>query len=104
MNRADIGVGLIGYGTAGAHFHAPFIATTSSLRHAAVVTSNTERQQRARRDHPGARVVASVDDIWSARDVDLVVVASSNRSHVPLARLALSAGKAVVVDKPLAAT
>lgn len=33
-------------------------------------------------------------------DVDLVVLASPNATHAPLARLALNAGKHVVVDKP----
>ncbi|STV35356.1 putative oxidoreductase [Klebsiella pneumoniae] len=33
-------------------------------------------------------------------DVDLVVIASPNATHAPLARLALNAGKHVVVDKP----
>jgi predicted dehydrogenase len=36
--------------------------------------------------------------------MDLVVVASPNRTHVPLARAALRAGLAVVIDKPMAAT
>jgi predicted dehydrogenase len=35
--------------------------------------------------------------------LDLVVVASPNRTHVPVARAALKAGLPVVVDKPLAA-
>ena len=36
--------------------------------------------------------------------LDLVVVASPNRTHVPVARAALDAGLPVVVDKPLAGT
>ncbi len=36
--------------------------------------------------------------------VGLVVVAAPNRAHVPVARAALAAGLAVVVDKPLAPT
>jgi predicted dehydrogenase len=96
---------LIGYGLAGACFHAPFIATTPGLRLVAVVTSSPERQQQVARDHPGIRIADSVDELWRKTDrLDLVVVASSNRSHVPLARAAIAAGAAVVVDKPIAAT
>ena len=36
--------------------------------------------------------------------LDLVVVATPNRQHVPMARAALAAGLPVVVDKPLAPT
>jgi predicted dehydrogenase len=97
-------VGLIGYGLAGSSFHAPFIAVTPGLQLAAIVTSNPDRQKQARQDHPDARVVAAADELWGMRDLDLIVVASPNRTHVPLARAAVDAGLAVVVDKPLAAT
>jgi scyllo-inositol 2-dehydrogenase (NADP+) len=96
-------VGLIGYGLAGSVFHAPLVATTPGLELAAVVTGNPERQAQVRREHPGARVLDDVEQLWTA-GLDLVVVASPNRTHVPQATAALEHGLAVVVDKPLAAT
>ncbi len=99
----DVRVALVGYGLAGAAFHAPFIATTPGLSIVSIVTSNAERQERARRDHPGVQILASADRIWEEPAAhDLVVVASPNRTHVPLASAALAAGMHVVVDKPLA--
>jgi scyllo-inositol 2-dehydrogenase (NADP+) len=101
----DIRVGLVGYGLAGSAFHAPLIATTPGMRLAAVVTSNAERAAQARAQHPGVVVVESAERLWArAGGLDLVVVASPNRTHVPLALAALEAGLPVVVDKPLAAT
>jgi predicted dehydrogenase len=101
----DLAVGLIGFGTAGAVFHAPLIAATTSLRLAAVVTSDPERAARARREHPGAEVAGSAERLLgSAGRLDLIVVATPNRFHVPLAEAALAAGLPVVVDKPLAAS
>ena len=101
----EIRVGLIGYGLAGRAFHAPLIATTPGMRLAVVVTANHERARQASGDHPGVEVVDSAERLWErAGELDLVVVASPNRTHVPLARSALEAGLAVVVDKPLAAT
>ena len=98
-------VALVGYGTAGSVFHAPLIAATLGLRLVAVVTANAERRQQAERDHPGVLVVESAERLWErAADLDLVVVASPNRTHVPLATAALGAGLHVVVDKPLAPT
>ncbi|HSU14588.1 Gfo/Idh/MocA family oxidoreductase [Longimicrobium sp.] len=98
-------VGLIGYGLAGSAFHAPLIAATAGMRLAFVVTSSADRARQAREEHPGVRILASAEEMWSrAAELDLAVVASPNRTHVPLARAALQAGLAVVVDKPLAAT
>ena len=98
-------VGLIGFGLAGSVFHAPLISTTPGLRLAAVVTSNPERTLEAQRGYEGVRVFETPEQLWeSAGDFDLVVVASPNRTHAPLARAALGAGLAVVVDKPLAAS
>jgi len=101
----DIRVGLIGYGLAGSALHAPLIATTPGMTLAAVVTSNPERARQAIEAYPGVDVVDSAERLWErAAELDLVVVASPNRTHVPLAMEALEAGLPVVVDKPLAAT
>ncbi|GIH90614.1 Gfo/Idh/MocA family oxidoreductase [Planobispora siamensis] len=97
----ELRVGLIGYGVAGAFFHAPLIAATPGLRLSAVVTRDPARSAEVS-DRYGARPVSDPDELWDA--VDLVVVASPNRTHVPLAEAALKAGLPVVVDKPLAAT
>jgi scyllo-inositol 2-dehydrogenase (NADP+) len=82
-----IPVGLIGYGLAGAVFHEPLINACNGLELTAVLTS---------REHPLR--VDSVEELF--RRCDLVVVASPNDSHFPLAQAALEQGKHVVVDKP----
>ncbi len=99
-------VGLVGYGLAGSVFHAPLIAATEGLALDTVVTSNPERQAQARAEFgDGLRCAASADELWDRADeLDLVVIASPNKTHVPLARAALKAGLPVVVDKPLAGT
>ncbi|MFE2724376.1 Gfo/Idh/MocA family oxidoreductase [Kitasatospora sp. NPDC059327] len=98
-------VGLIGYGLAGSAFHAPLIAGTPGLRLDAVVTANPDRRAQLQREHPGARAVDTPEQLLADPDaLDLIVIASPNRTHVPLARAALNAGLATVVDKPLAAT
>ena len=99
--RKDARVGLIGYGLAGEAFHAPLIASTPGLELSAIVTSRSGRAAAAAARYPRARVVPTVDELWGL-DVDLVVVATPNDSHVPLARAALERDLAVVVDKPVA--
>lgn len=96
-------VGLIGFGLAGQSFHAPFIATTPGLELSAIVTGNPERQRAAADAHPRATVFDSAEQLWTkASDLDLVVIASPNRTHAPLAHSALGHGLHVVVDKPFA--
>ncbi|EGX58658.1 oxidoreductase [Streptomyces zinciresistens K42] len=105
MSATPLRAGLVGYGLAGSVFHAPLIATTAGLALDTVVTSDPGRQEQARAEHPGVRVVATPDELLArAGDLDLVVVASPNRTHVPLATAALKAGLPVVVDKPVAGT
>ncbi|MFE1558335.1 Gfo/Idh/MocA family oxidoreductase [Streptomyces sp. NPDC058734] len=98
-------VALIGYGLAGSVFHAPLVSATDGLLLDTVVTSDPGRQAQAREAHPDVRIAASADELWQRPDApDLVVVASPNKTHVPFATAALTAGIPVVVDKPLAAT
>jgi predicted dehydrogenase len=100
-----VNVAIIGYGLAGSVFHAPLIAAVPGLRVAAVVTRNPERARAAAERFPGVRVVPTADELWQhAPELDLAVIASPNRTHVPFAERALRAGLAVVVDKPFAAT
>ncbi|MFI6035635.1 Gfo/Idh/MocA family oxidoreductase [Streptomyces sp. NPDC051315] len=105
MTGTPLRVGLIGYGLAGSVFHAPLIAATEGLALDTVVTSNPERQEQARAEFPDVRVSATPDELLArAGDLDLIVIASPNRTHVPLATAALEAGLPVVVDKPIAGT
>ena len=96
----DLRVGLVGFGLAGQVFHAPVIAATAGLRTERIVTRDPGRAAKARAAHPDAAVVATVDELWD--DIDLLVVATTNDAHVPLAMQALDRDVAVVVDKPLA--
>ncbi|MFJ9938371.1 Gfo/Idh/MocA family oxidoreductase [Streptomyces virginiae] len=96
-------VGVIGYGLAGSVFHAPLVAATDGLVLDTVVTSDPARQAQARAEFPDVHTATTADELWQ-RDLDLVVIASPNKTHVALATTALEAGIPVVVDKPLAAT
>lgn len=100
-----IRVGLVGYGLAGAVFHGPLIDSTPGMIVRSVVTSDPERQSRAREAHPQAAILPDVDELWAAAsDHDLVVIGTPNRFHVPIALRALEEGLHVVIDKPMAPT
>lgn len=94
---------LLGYGLAGEYFHGPLLAATEGVEVVGVLTTNPERQERAKRNFPDAVIHT---DLATALDsgADLAVVAGANITHVPQAQTALAAGMHVVVDKPLAPT
>src|SRR5918994_4966261 len=94
-------VALIGFGYAGRVFHAPLISATPGLTLAVI---GSRQGAGVRSVYPGAEPVS--DPLSAARhpDVDLVVIATPNDTHAPLAEAALRAGKHVVVDKPFTVT
>ena len=103
-------IGLMGYGFAGATFHAPVIEhcgvrpdapDTPYARVAAIATSQGEH---ARTDYPSARIVPDIDALIASSEVDCVVIATPNDTHYALAAKVLEAGKHVVVDKPVTLT
>jgi len=91
-------VGVMGYGLAGATFHAPVIEHCGRAEVTAIATSQAER---ATADYPNARIVADFEALLAVDGLECVVVATPNDTHFDLAHRALSAGKHVVVDKPV---
>lgn len=96
----SLSVGLLGFGLAGSVFHAPLIQCEPRLRLTAIASSRTDD---IRRSAPEA-VATTADALIADPSIDLVVIATPNTSHAPLAREALLAGKHVVIDKPMATT
>ena len=92
-------VGLVGFGFGGQVFHAPVIRSVAGLHLTTIVRRNGESDPR----YPDVAFVRSVHELL-ARPIDLVVVATSNTSHHPIARQCLLAGRHVVVDKPFTTT
>ena len=102
MNEMDavIRVGLIGYGFAGKTFHAPLIQSVPGLR---LTVAGSAKREALKEAFPGI-VACSALEAATHPEVDLVVIATPNESHFPLAAAALRAGKHVVIDKPFTVT
>jgi scyllo-inositol 2-dehydrogenase (NADP+) len=96
-----IDVGLIGFGLAGRAFHAQVIRTVPGLRLAAILQRSGNE---AAEKYPDVRVVRSMEELLAIREIQLVVIATPNDTHAPLARQCLQAGRDVVVDKPFTTT
>lgn len=92
---------VVGYGLSGRVFHAPFIDSSDHFTLAAIVQRNGET---AGCDYPDTAIVRSFEEVLEDRKIDLVVIATPNELHYPMAKEALEAGKHLVVDKPFTAT
>ena len=96
-----LNVGLVGFGFAGKVFHAPIIRAVDGLRLTTIVQRHGGGAPDPR--YPDVEFIHSVDELLK-RQIDLVVVATPNTSHHPIAKQALLAGRHVVVDKPFTTT
>jgi scyllo-inositol 2-dehydrogenase (NADP+) len=95
----SIRCGVIGFGLAGRIFHSAVIDATPGLDLDAIVQRSGDAAQQA---YPRVPVYPSVDAMLAEAALDVVVVATPNDTHIPLAAQCLRAGKHVVIDKPAA--
>lgn len=92
-----IHAGLIGYGYAGQTLHAPLLNSIAGIRLKSIVSRDGAK---VKNDWPTVEHVATSDLLLADPSIDLVVIATPNDTHYPLAKAALLAGKHVVLDKP----
>jgi scyllo-inositol 2-dehydrogenase (NADP+) len=96
-----IEVGLIGFGLAGRAFHAPVIRAVPGLHLAAILQRSGGE---AAEKYPDVRIIRSLDELLAIKEIQLIVLATPNDTHYPIARQCLAAGRDVVVDKPFTTT
>lgn len=96
-----IRVGLIGFGFVSKTFHVPLLQATDGYRITAVSSSKPGDVHSMCSD---AEVLSDPNELAALPDIDLVVIASPNDTHAPLAEAAMLAGHNVVVDKPFTLT
>ncbi|MEN8224274.1 MAG: oxidoreductase [Bacteroidota bacterium] len=92
-----IHTGIIGFGLSGKVFHAPFIHSHPSFHLATVVERN---HQISKEIYPYVSVVNNYIDLLKDDSIELIIVATPNTSHYPMAKECLMAGKHVVIEKP----
>jgi len=98
-----IGVGVVGYGYAGRVFHCPLITQVEGLRLVAVSSRDAQRREQACQQWK-VRTYAQPEELLSDGQVQLVVIAAPHHTHHALGKMALQAGKHVVIDKPFTIT
>ncbi|HMI54637.1 MAG TPA: oxidoreductase, partial [Gemmatimonadaceae bacterium] len=98
---SPIRAGLIGFGFVSKTFHVPLLKATDGYK---ITTVSSSRPADVTAVLPDVDVVFDPKVLATNPDVDLVVIASPNETHAPLADLAMRAGRNVVVDKPFTIT
>ena len=100
MSPQPIGVAIAGLGF-GEKVHLPAIAATPDLQAVALWHPRDERLGSATADH-GLKGYSNWDDLLADPAVDAVVIATPPAPRFALARLALEAGKHLLLEKPIA--
>ncbi|KAJ5631991.1 oxidoreductase [Penicillium lividum] len=104
MTSKIFNVGIVGYGLSAKIYQIPFINAAKNLNLYAVVQRTPKPNDDVELDWPGIKSYRSTELMIQDPEVDVVVVTTSPDSHLELAKLALSAGKHVVVEKPFTPT
>ncbi len=96
-----INFGLIGYGYWGQNY-ARVLNEVPESGVTVICDTQPERLQRAVSRFPQVQVCTDAREVMRRNDVDAVIVSTPASTHHELARLALKAGRHVIVEKPLA--
>src|SRR6266566_2255620 len=102
VNTKPTGIAVIGCGYWGMNYVRIFNELTES-RVAAVCEQSPERLKEVARRFPSVYLTTQIDDALSQPDVEAAVVCTEASSHYDVARRLLSAGKHLLVEKPLTA-
>lgn len=92
-----IHTGIIGFGLSGKVFHAPFIHANPGFHLSAVVERH---DQNAKEIYPYVSVIKDHAELLNDDSIELVIIATPNIFHHPMARECMLAGKHVVIEKP----
>lgn len=89
--------GLCAFGMSGKIFHAPFLKQHPGFVLSAIVERSKED---SKEKYPDAVIYRSVEEMFENAELDLVVVNTPVQTHYQYVKLALEAGKNVIVEKP----
>jgi len=98
---APVKIGVVGLGNFGL-LHASTLAGLAEANLVALVTQKKECLEAAAQQFPETPGWTDLDQAIEESEAEAWVVASSTASHVPITKKLLSAGKAVLLEKPIA--
>ncbi|MBL7745691.1 MAG: Gfo/Idh/MocA family oxidoreductase [Chitinophagaceae bacterium] len=92
-----IKTGICSYGMSGKLFHAPFIEAHPGFELSAIVERNNND---SRERYPGSKLYRSVEELCADKELQLIIVNTPTHLHFEQVKMALLAGKNVLVEKP----
>lgn len=101
MSDSRVRFGLVGFGAWG-RCHADAIAKSRGAELVAVAARSSESCDAAREAYPGAEVFSNYRELLQRADVDVVDVVLPSHLHHEVGSAVLSAGKHLLLEKPMA--
>lgn len=92
-----IKTGICSFGMSGKLFHAPFVEEHPGFELTAIVERNNND---SRERYPKSKLYRSVEELIADKSLQLIVVNTPTHLHYEQVKMALLAGKNVVVEKP----
>ncbi|MBV8815153.1 MAG: Gfo/Idh/MocA family oxidoreductase [Verrucomicrobia bacterium] len=102
MNK--LRVGIVGLGPIAQNAHLPALEKARDVHLQAIADTDAALRDQVFWRYRPETVHKHSDQLFADPNVELVILAVSDRFHVPLARDAVRAGKHVLVEKPLGIT
>src|SRR5580704_8302757 len=98
---AKIKIAVIGAGAVSDHHHVPGIHLDPRAELVAACDPNQELLAKRLKDWGPIRTTTSYQQIAADPDIDAVIIATPNDTHLPIALACIEAGKHVMCEKPL---
>lgn len=96
--KPSIKTAITSFGMSGLVFHGPFLKTNPGFE----VVSILERTKNISKSmFPHAKIVRNYDEIINDQEIELVIVNTPDELHYEMAAAALTAGKHIIVEKPV---
>ena len=103
QSNGKIGIGIVSFAHGHVNAYANQIKTFSDAQLVACWDDDAERGQKSAENF-AIPFLSNLDDLLSRPDIDCVMVASETNKHADLCLAAMEAGKAVLLQKPMATT
>ncbi|MEC5158289.1 Gfo/Idh/MocA family oxidoreductase [Chryseobacterium sp. MP_3.2] len=90
-------VGLCAFGMSGKIFHAPFLKEHPGFFMSAIVERSKEE---SKPQYPETTTYKSIEEMLMQVDLELIIINTPVQTHFKYAKMALEAGKNIIVEKP----
>ena len=99
-----VNVAIIGFGMAGKLFHLIPLLENKDFDVKMIMTRNKERQKEINDNYQHIKIIETYEEVLLDKEIDLLVIATSNDVHYEYTKKALNHNKHVICEKPFVKT